>query len=192
MCNEFQLTLPIDDIVAALAGDGTSPAFPEGRPNLAPMTSIRIGDRAPIVIPGADGPQLVTRPWAWRSPQGRPVFNFRSDGRSFGASTRCLIPADGFFEFTAPEPSQTRKTKWRFILAGERLFWIAGVVRDGAFAMLTTAPGPDIAPYHDRQIVILRPEAGVDWLELRKPEPELLRAPLAGSLEVEKVFPVPA
>ncbi len=55
--------------------------------------------------------------------------------------------------------------------------------------MLTTEPGPDIAPYHDRQIVLLRPEAGPDWLELRKSEDELLRALPAGSLAVEKVFP---
>ena len=32
-------------------------------------------------------------------------------------------------------------------------------------------------------------KAGLDWLELRKPEGELLRASPAGTLEVEKVFP---
>jgi putative SOS response-associated peptidase YedK len=156
------------------------------------MASIRIGDRAPIIQMGAEGPEAVMTPWAWKGPGGRPVFNFRSDGRSFDGSHRCLIPADGFFEFTDPEPGQKRKTKWRFTLSGQRLFWVAGLIKEGAFAMLTTEPGEDIAPYHDRQIVVLRPEDGAAWLDLQRPQTELLRALPAGSLDVEKVFPAAA
>ena len=37
-------------------------------------------------------------PWAWKGAHGKPVFNFRSDGRSFAKSRRVLIPADGFDE----------------------------------------------------------------------------------------------
>ena len=117
------------------------------------------------------------------------MFNFRSDGRSFANSLRCVIPADGFFEFTAPEPGQKRKTKWRFSLKGERSFWVAGLIKDGAFAMLTTEPGPDIEPYHDRQIVVLPRGQASDWLDLRRSEAELLKPAPAGSLIVEKVFP---
>ncbi|CDX52010.1 conserved hypothetical protein [Mesorhizobium plurifarium] len=29
-----------------------------------------------------------------------PVFNFRSEGRRFADSKRCLVPASAFFEFT--------------------------------------------------------------------------------------------
>ncbi len=192
MCNEFQMLVPFDAVIETFNRTGDELVFPGGMPNVGPMASIRIGDRFPIVTLGAEGPQLATTPWAWRSPQGPPVFNFRSDGRSFASSLRCLIPADGFFEFTAPETGQKRKTKWRFTLAGQPFFWIAGLVKAGAFAMLTTEPGPDIAPYHDRQIVVLRPEEGAAWLHLLKPEPDLLRALPAGSLDVEKVFPVPA
>ena len=60
-------------------------------------------------------------------------------------------------------------------------FCIAGIVRkdaiDGApcFAMLTTQPGPDVAPYHDRQVVVLRPADWGAWLDLTRPEAELLR-----------------
>lgn len=192
MCNEFQLILPFDDVIETFNRSGDPLVFPGGMPNFGPMASIRIGDRAPIIALGAGGAELILAPWAWKSPQGRPVFNFRSDGRSFGGSTRCLIPADGFFEFTAPERGQTRKTKWRFTLAGEPLFWVAGLIKDGAFAMLTSEPGPDMAPYHDRQIVLLRPDEGAAWLHLRKPERELLRPLPAGSLDIEKVFPVTA
>ncbi len=98
--------------------------------------------------------------------------------------------ADGFSD--DPDPWQKRKTKWRFTLSGQRLFWGTGLIKDGAFAMLTTAPGVDIAPYHERQIVFLRPEDGAAWLNLQRPEAELLRALPAGSFEVEKVFPIAA
>ena len=192
MCNEYQLILPFDDVIEAFNRSGDTLVFPGGMPNFGPMASIRIGDRAPVIRLGAGGPEAVMTPWAWKGPGGRPVFNFRSDGRSFAGSDRCLIPADGFFEFTDPEPGQKRKTKWRFTLAGAPLFWVAGLIKDGAFAMLTTEPGPDIAPYHDRQIVVLRPEEGAAWLKLQRPEDELLRATPAGSLAVEKVFPIAA
>lgn len=144
MCNEYQLTLPVMDVLETFAQGGDPVALRDGLPNLAPSPSIRIGDRAPIIALGAQGAELRLAPWAWRSPHGRSVFNFRSDGRSFAGSARCLIPADGFFEFTAPEPGQKRKTRWRFRLARAPLFWVAGIVRDGAFAMLTTTSGPDI------------------------------------------------
>ena len=42
--------------------------------------------------------------------------------------------------------------------------------------MLTIEPGPDIAPFHARQIVVLPPERGMDWLTLSKPEADILNA----------------
>ncbi len=66
---------------------------------------------------------------------------------------------------------------------------IAGLwseAEDGAlsFTMLTTAPGPDIAPYHDRQVCVLPPEDWAAWLFLTRPEDELLKPLPAGSLDV--------
>jgi putative SOS response-associated peptidase YedK len=53
--------------------------------------------------------------------------------------------------------------------------------------MLTTEPGPDIAPIHDRQVCVLRPEDWAAWLFLTRPEAELLRPLPAGALDVEVV-----
>jgi putative SOS response-associated peptidase YedK len=122
-------------------------------------------------------------------PRGAPVFNFRSEGRRFDKSNRCLIPASAFFEFTG---RKYPKAKHRFTLAGAPFMAIAGLWRDGkegapAFTMLTTEPGADVAPYHNRQIVVLRPEEWASWLSLAKPEAELLRPLPAGSLRVETV-----
>ena len=53
--------------------------------------------------------------------------------------------------------------------------------------MLTTDPGPDVVPYHSRQVVIIRPQDWAAWLYLTKPESELLRPLSEGSLAVETV-----
>ena len=53
--------------------------------------------------------------------------------------------------------------------------------------MLTTAAGPDVAPYHNRQVVVLQPEDWAAWIRLTKPEDELLRPLAAGSLVVHTV-----
>jgi putative SOS response-associated peptidase YedK len=56
-----------------------------------------------------------------------------------------------------------------------------------AFTILTTEPGPDVAPIHNPQMVVLERADWLAWLDLAKPEPELLRPLPAGSLTVEQV-----
>jgi putative SOS response-associated peptidase YedK len=123
-------------------------------------------------------------------PKGAPIINFRSEGRHFQKG-RCLIPASHFFEFTGTKPP---KSKWKFRKAGDDWFCFAGLWRpmpDGAgdaFTILTTEPGPDVAPIHNRQVVVLERADWLPWLDLTKPEPELLRPLPAGSLTVEQVL----
>jgi putative SOS response-associated peptidase YedK len=111
-----------------------------------------------------------------------------SEGRRFPAG-RCLIPASHFFEFTG---TKSPKAKWKFTKTGEDWFCFAGLWRpmpEGgeAFTLLTTAPGPDVAPIHDRQMVVLERSDWSPWLELVGNEIDLLRALPAGSLRVEQV-----
>ncbi|MFI8683543.1 SOS response-associated peptidase family protein [Brevundimonas diminuta] len=187
MCNNYRLHVPANQLAAPFRDARLALAFPGGLPNLGPA-DYRIGDAAPVLTRGGDGPQLRMTPWAWKGPTGKPVFNLRSDGRSFANSTRCLIPADGFYEFTEPKV-QGKKTKWLFTMTGHPWFWIAGIVKDGAFAMLTTEPGADVAPYHNRQVVLLPPGAGIRWLDLSAAEDLILQPSPAGALAVQKVWP---
>jgi putative SOS response-associated peptidase YedK len=53
--------------------------------------------------------------------------------------------------------------------------------------MLTMPPGPDIAPFHDRQIAVLGRDAWADWLDPRMSAKEILKPLPAGSLAVEQV-----
>lgn len=56
-----------------------------------------------------------------------------------------------------------------------------------AFTLLTTEPGPDVAPIHNRQMVVLDRADWLAWLDLARPEPELLRPLPVGALSVEQV-----
>jgi putative SOS response-associated peptidase YedK len=88
--------------------------FPEGKPNIEAREDIKITDTAPIVhaIEGEpDAGDLVQWRWSWPGQNDKPVYNFRSEGREF-ASGRCLIPVDGFYEFTHPaDKKKKRKDK---------------------------------------------------------------------------------
>lgn len=50
--------------------------------------------------------------------------------------------------------------------------------------MLTIEPGPDIAPYHDRQIVILDRSAWADWLDPSVSAKSLIKPLSPGTLQV--------
>lgn len=195
MCNDYRLLVDAASIADDFADIKITIRFGEGVPNLEAREDIRITDMAPIVrtIEGVRGEgDLVQRRWSWPERNGRPVYNFRSDDRQFTAN-RCLIVADGFYEFTDPkEPGKKRKDKWLFTRREEPLFCIAGIWRDTrdvgeAFTMLTMPPGPDIAPYHDRQIVILERGAWADWLDPSVPAASLIRPLPAGTLLIEQV-----
>lgn len=192
MCNEIRRNVALGNIRDDFSQLRIPLRFPEGLPNLAPLGSIRITDPTAIVRMGEEGAELVVRRWSWPGPNKKPVYNFRSEGREF-TSGRCLIVADGFYEFTSPpDPKQKRKQKWLFTKTGEPWFCIAGIWRKTpevgeAFTMLTTEPGADVAPYHNRQIAVLDRNEWLRWLNPSVPAGELLRPLPAGSLEVQQI-----
>lgn len=194
MCNEAARRIALHQLRADWNELKIPLRFPEGLPNMAPLDSIKITDPSVIIrAAGAGEAEVVTRRWSWPSPTGKPVYNFRSDGRTIDKG-RCLIPITAFYEFTDPPGATKRqpKSKWRFTLRGLDWFCVAGVWRmhetvGEAWTMLTTEPGPDIAPYHDRQIVLLRPEQWGGWIDGSAPTAELCRPLPAGSLDVEQM-----
>ena len=194
MCNDYRVRVDADTIRQDFADLRIRIQFTDGIPNLEPRDDIRITDSAPIVrATGAgDAAELVQRRWSWPGPNKKPVYNFRSDGREFSTG-RCLIIADGFYEFTTPgDPKKKRKDKWLFTRRDEPWFCVAGIWRDTpevgeAFTMLTMEPGPDIAPYHDRQIALLDRADWARWLDPSISAKAILKPLPAGSLMVEQV-----
>jgi putative SOS response-associated peptidase YedK len=192
MCNLYTQTRAVEAVRQATRALQIPIRFPEGIPNLSPR-DIAITDPGPIILAATDEPgayDLIVRRWSWPGPGGKPVYNFRSEGREFG-SGRCLIIADGFYEFTASDdPKSKRKHRWLFTTPGNGMIGIAGLVRSTAdvgeaFTMLTVEPGPDVAPYHNRQVAVLPPGDWKAWLDGSVPARELLKPLAEGSLNVE-------
>ncbi len=197
MCNDYRLEVDIASIAEDFDNLKIKIRMPEGAPNVAARADIRMTDIAPIVrsVEGGRGVgELVNRRWSWPGVKGKPVYNFRTEGREF-TSQRCLILADGFYEFTDPEnPKQKRLDKWLFTMKDHPWFCIAGIWRSHpevgeAFTMLTMDAGPEIKPFHDRQIIPLDRDRWAEWLDPNVPAEEVLKYLPAGSLPVTRVYP---
>ena len=97
---------------------------------------------------------------------------------------RCLIVADGFYEWRAEETGKkpvwiTRPSREPFAFAG---LWAEARRSDGSSvhscAIVTCEPGEVVAPIHDRMPVILAEEDEAGWLDNEADE-GALRALLA-------------
>jgi putative SOS response-associated peptidase YedK len=145
-------------------------------------------------------------PWAMDETIGDNLTNARADTitektsyRKPFESQRCLIPADGFYEWQA---TPTGKQPFRFTMQDGRFFCMAGLwekwirpARTGelplddqvsgfsvsasqcveTFTVITTEPNAMVAKVHDRMPVILSPEHYRWWLESDRFEPQFLK-----------------
>lgn len=192
MCNDYEAHIRYTEYRALMQTLAISTPAHESELDLPQADDVRIGESAAVMrVAEHDVVELVPMKFGFPpSGKGGPVFNFRSEGRHFAESRRCLVPASAFYEFSG---TKYPKAKHRFTIVGAPFMAIAGLWRQGegnqpsSFAMLTTAPGPDVAPIHDRQVVVLKPDRWKAWLALSEPEAELLRPLPAGSLQVEQV-----
>ena len=83
----------------------------EGDADLPQADDIKINDVGPVMRAAGNVVELVPMRFGFppSGARGGPVFNFRSEGRRFDKSNRCLIPASAFFEFTG---KKYPKAKW--------------------------------------------------------------------------------
>ena len=188
MCNDYEQHLRWAEYCKMMQDLELGIPTHQSELDLPTSDDIKINEVGPIMRASGNGIELVPMKFSFPpSGRGGPVFNFRSEGRRFDKSNRCIIPASAFFEFTG---KKYPKAKHRFALRAIPVTAIAGIWREGqgnhppSFSMLTTAPGEDVAPYHDRQVVVLRPEDWAAWIYLTKPERELLRPSPGGPLDV--------
>ena len=102
---------------------------------------------------------------------------------------RCLIPADGFYEWSSPAGGG-RKLAYHIARADHGLFAFAGLwsiwraeeagVPLRSCTIITTTPNSQVAQLHDRMPVMLPREGEAAWLDPATPRAELLEmlAPL--------------
>jgi putative SOS response-associated peptidase YedK len=95
---------------------------------------------------------------------------------------RCLIVADGFYEWSMP-PDGGPKRAFHITRSDHELFAFAGLwsIWKGSDApplrsctILTTRPNSAVAPLHDRMPVILAREVEDAWLDPATPREQLL------------------
>jgi putative SOS response-associated peptidase YedK len=150
---------------------------------------------------------LVPR-WARELNTGLSMINARAEtlatSRAFGGlverpSHRCLVLADGFYEWIASEDPTQPRLPLRFTLGGGGSFCFAGLwttwrnsVR--SCAVVTVPANETVAPVHDRMPVVLAdPAAWEAWLDpaldADAVTPLLASLP-AGALEVAPANPV--
>jgi putative SOS response-associated peptidase YedK len=121
-------------------------------------TRKRPGEFAPVIRRNGQEIEMVELVWGLRprNAEDGPIINIRSEGRTF-PTHRCLVPAIDFF---FRDQSEARR-RWRFTLADGDSFYLAGIWRQAsddwpeAYAVLTTASNPDVAPVNDRQMVVI-------------------------------------
>jgi putative SOS response-associated peptidase YedK len=103
----------------------------------------------------------------------RPAFRKAMQQR------RCLIPADGFYEWKKLEPAKARgghKQPYLFRMKGDKPFafaglwetWWKGGEKLESFTILTTSPNELVATVHDRMPVIVAPRDYDRWLDPRR------------------------
>lgn len=111
---------------------------------------------------------------------GRPAFDqpaLRDPGRAPGfrrglQQRRCIVPADGFYEWRSEGAGRPRRpylVRARdgspLALAGLWDVWTGGPEPLRTCAVLTCAPNAVVAALHDRMPVVQPPEAWDAWLD---------------------------
>jgi putative SOS response-associated peptidase YedK len=100
-------------------------------------------------------------------------------------SHRCLVPASEL-QLTH------RGRRLKISLTDGDWFYFVGICRPSsegwpeAYAILTIEANADVAPYHDLQMAVLRRRQRMDWLDLSRPEHELLKPLPIGAFRIER------
>lgn len=179
MCGRFTLTIDPAELRAAFPWLHAIPDELAPRYNIAPTQ--------PLAVVPNDGKNHLDfytwgliPSWAKDPAIGNKLINARAETlaekpsfRSAFRRRRCLVLADGFYEWQA-NPDGRGKTPMRIRLASGDPFAFAGLwelwnAPDGSqiysAAIITTEPNSLMAPIHNRMPAILPPEAYTAWLD---------------------------
>jgi putative SOS response-associated peptidase YedK len=180
----------------------------EKQRNDAPAYNVAPTDPVPFITAGENGAHKLREGrwwlvpwWAKEMPKGAMINARIETADTSGAfkdafaSTRCLIPADGFYEWTK-SPADGGKDPWHIFLPDHQAFSFAGLWAHNrklditSCTIMTMPAGEPMQQIHDRQPVILNPEVYDAWLDPGTPAAEaksLLARNLDGELQFHRV-----
>lgn len=168
MCARYSLT---KEQITMLIGEIEVIINIGARYNIAPTQIV------PAIVRSAKGFEPVEMRWGFKTPWSKqPLINAKAETISTTATfkrhldQRCLIPADGFYEWTAD------KTPIRFTLPNDEPFCFAGLwqeetkreidldTKEHRCVILTTTPNETVARIHNRMPLIVQPQHYDWWL----------------------------
>jgi putative SOS response-associated peptidase YedK len=178
MCGRYELHTPVEEVArrfGAVLTDAARALPP--RYNIAPTLLV------PVLRHGRYGREIEAMTWgftpSWaKDRSGVKPINARAetvfDRRMFRnaiARRRCLLPADGFYEW---QQGQARKQPYRICMADGSLLALAGVweywAQEGhepllSCAIVVTDANRLMATIHERMPVIVAPRDYARWLD---------------------------
>ena len=190
MCGRFTLTYSERERLAEELGVNVEQISPdEYRPryNIAPtdphwIVRARYEDR--LIMPATWG---LVNSWAKDAKRAASQINARAERvqtspafRDAFQNRRCLVPSDGFFEWTGAKDDRRplwfhRKDGGLILFAGLYESWPKGPDDwQRTFTIVTTDANSLMAPIHDRMPVILEDEAADEWLNQNETDAERL------------------
>lgn len=193
MCGRFTQTKTREEAIEQMAGIELPPLF-HRRYNVAPTQT--------VAVIRQQMPDLAEECiWGFTNPKtGAPIINARSETlnerpmfRNLLNANRCLIPADGFYEWKGRQP-------YYFQTLEKQIFAFAGLWREDRCVIITRAADQNMRGIHDRMPVIIPSRHWNTWLnpgtdlksnltivtlDLRFPPPPLTSRPV--SRRVNKV-----
>ncbi|MEK4327196.1 SOS response-associated peptidase [Paenibacillus sp. FSL R7-0312] len=177
MCGRFTITVTLEELITHYLIDDSKLATLKPNYNVAPMHNV------PAVIASDAGTRLGELRWGlvpfWAKDEkiGSKMINARAETvaekpafKRLLKSKRCIIPADGFYEW---KKDGTSKQPYRILMSDGSLFSFAGLYdtwedpegkKLSTCTIITTTPNSLMEGIHDRMPVILRPEDEADWL----------------------------
>ena len=190
MCGRYSLTSPLEAVRQLFDVTGGGNLAP--RYNIAPTQTVPVVRRDDAAPSGRELAQLtwgLVPSWAKDPAMGARLINARAETvaekpsfRSAYRRRRCLVPADGFYEW---KKENGGKQPYRIAFADNRPFAFAGLWehwqgKDGSeiesFTIITTDSNATSEPIHDRMPVILPHEDAVDAWMFGEADPDRLKA----------------
>jgi putative SOS response-associated peptidase YedK len=179
MCGRFALTLPHDAMARLFEAVPANDLPPVPRFNICPTQAVHV-----VRMGAGEGARrLVAMRWGfvpqwYKTPSDGPLLiNARAETlsekpafRAAARARRCLIPADGFYEWTKAEDGARlpwyirRRDAAPLVMAGVWQEWGATGDRIATCAIVTTAASRDIDTLHHRMPLILDPANWPLWL----------------------------
>ncbi len=194
MCGRYSTTTAPEALRALFAF--------EEQPNLAPRFNVAPTQSVPVVRRDAEGRRRLSQlrwglvpHWAKDLSIGAKMINARSETlaekpsfRQAFAKRRCLVAADGFYEWRAEKGRKAPKQPYRIEFPGRAPFAFAGLwerwgdreegTRIDSVTIITTETNETLRPLHHRMPAILGPGVFALWLD-----PEREKAALQALLQ---------